>query len=242
MLARRVLLASALAVAIPAIAAGKKRKKPKKKARRTQKSKAQPKPKADSTLSIMRDLALHHVHSWDQEGMPIPELVAKYRAGETLLVICGSISAVGVQVLRDAGYHARVVGVVTQQPFNGTDGHIMLEVWQQGGWRLYDIDGNRRAVDASGNGVNIISQVEAGANRLWEAIADDPRWPVAGEAAQAADPVQAALDQRVFGTPWILLQSNHEAFHDATDRARLQSELGHVYVDAKTWKRLLGKP
>ena len=190
----------------------------------------------------MRDLAFHHVHSWDQEGMPIPELVAKYRAGEILHVICGSISEVGVQVLRDAGYQARVVGVVTQQPFNGTDGHIMLEVWQQGGWRLYDIDGNRRAVDAAGNGVNIITQVEAGANRLWEAIADDPRWPVEDEAAQAADPTQAALDQRVFGTPWILLKSNNEGFHDATDRARLELELGHVYVDAKTWKRLLGKP
>lgn len=235
--------AALAALAHPAFAAGKNKKRKKSKSNRksNKKSKSNRASQADSTLPILSDLAMHHVHSWRDEGRPIPELVAKYRAGEILHVICGSISAVGVQVLRDAGYQARVVGVVTQQPFNGVDGHIMLEVWQQGAWRLYDIDGNRRAVDSALRGVSIVTQVEAGTSRLWQSIADDPRAAPEEDVDQEADWTQAALDQRVFGTPWILLESQNEAFHDDTDRTRLEA-MGHVYLQKEVWHRLLAKP
>jgi hypothetical protein len=202
-----------------------------------------PKLQADTALPLLHDLAMHQMHSWRDEGLPIPELVARYRAGEILYVACGGISHTGVHVLRDAGYSARVVGVVTQQPFNGVDGHIMLEVWQQGAWRLYDIDGNRRAVDSAGRGVNIVTQVAqvaAGGGHIWEEIADDPRSP----GVYVPDPTwtQETLDARVFGTPWIVLSDDAtEAFHDATDRARLEA-MGHRYLDKKAWDRLIGKP
>lgn len=244
MLSRRILFASPVALAFPVFAEGKKRKKQRKRSqqKRKQKAKAQPKPKvqpkpeADSMLPMMRDLALHHVHSWDQEGMPIPELVARYRAGETLLVICGSISRVGVQVLRDAGYYARLVGVVTKQPFDGNnDGHVMLEVWDRGGWRLYDLDGNRRAVDAALRGVSIIAQIEAGTGRWWQSIDNNPGTLI------DTSPAQADLDQRVFGTPWIARPSGGGVFHDADDRARVEGK-GHTYVGAKEWERLLMDP
>jgi hypothetical protein len=243
MLSRRTLLAAPVALALPAAADGKKRKKPKhkQKSRRKQKPVVLPTLQADTTLPILRDLALHHVHSWDQEGLPIPDLVAKYRAGETLHVICGSISAVAVQVLRAAGYQARVVGVVTKQPFDGdNDGHIMVEVWQPGGWRLYDIDGNRRAVNAAGWGVNIVTQVEAGANRLWEAIADGA-YGLSGDGPMLVnDAAQAALDQRVFGTPWIQV-GRKQVFNDASDRKRLTAR-GHTYLKNRDWNRLLVAP
>lgn len=239
MLSRRALIATPVALAIPAAADGKKRKKSSKHKRRN-KPNQQPDPQPDSTLPILSDLALHHVHSWDQEGVSIPKLVAQYRAGETLHVICGSISRVGRQLLSDAGYHARLVGVISREPFDGnSDSHVMLEVWVRDGWRLYDIDGNRRAVDSALHGASLITQVEAGASRLWLAIDHDPgavpTTPVATSAAQAA------LDQRVFGTPWIQRPSGGGVFHDATDRARVEKK-GHTYVGADEWQRLLGKP
>lgn len=243
MLSRRTLLAASVALALPAAAGGKTRKKPKhkRKAKRKAKSVVLPTLQADRTLPILRDLAEHHVHSWEQEGLPLPDLVAKYRAGETLHVICGSISAVGVQVLRDAGYQARVVGVVTKQPFDGdNDGHIMVEVWQPGGWRLYDIDGNRRAVNAAGWGVNVVTQVEAGANRMWQAIADDARGLAGDGPMLVNEAAQAALDQRVFGTPWIQV-GKKQVFNDATDRKRLTAR-GHTFLKNRDWYRLLGNP
>ncbi len=237
---RRVLLAVPAALALPTLAAGKNKNKKRKKSKSKPKPQPMTEPQADTALPILNDLALHHVHSWRDEGMPISDLVARYRAGEILHVICGSISAVGVQVLRDAGYQARVVGVVTKQPFNGADGHVMLEVWQPGGWRLYDIDGNRRAVNSVGWGVNIVTQVEAGANRLWASIADDPRWVAREVPLLEENEGQAALDQRVFGTPWIQ-KGRRQVFHDAADRKRLEA-IGHTYVKAPDWNRLLAQP
>lgn len=231
---RRALLLATLALTCPLGGASKRRKAGKS-------AKAKPgKLKADPPLPLMHDLAQHHRHGWRDEGDPIPDLVARYRAGEILECICGSISAVGVQVLRDAGLPARVVGVVTQQPFNGTDGHIMLEVWLAGAWRLYDLDGNRRAVDAAGRGVGLIAQVAAGANRRWESIASDPRAATDGT-PDPSPAYQAELDQRVFGTPWIVRPDGSMVFHDAADRARMEAT-GHVYVDKPAWQRLLGKP
>lgn len=236
---RRVLLAAPVALALPALADGKNRKR-KKKSKRKQNAKAHSTPQPDTTLPVLSDLALHHVHSWDQEGMPIPDLVARYRAGEVLRTACGGISRVGVRVLRDAGYQARLAGVVTKQAFDGdNDGHIMLEVWDQDGWRLYDLDGNRRAVDAALHGVNLVTQVAAGASRLWLAIDHDPG--ALPTSPIATSPAQAALDQRVFGTPWIQRPSGGGVFHDATDRARVEAK-GHTYVDEKEWEKLLGKP
>ena len=236
MLSRRALLAAPAALFLPAAAAGKKRKKSKRKSK--SKPGHIPTPQADATLPIMRDLAQHHVHSWRDEGMAIPKLVDMYRAGETLYVICGSVSRVGREVMQNAGYQARLVGVVTREPFDGdNDSHVMLEVWHQNGWRLYDIDGNRRAIDAAGRGISVVAQVAAGANMLWEAI-DDPS-TVPGTPMETS-PAQAALDQRVFDIPWIQRPSGGGVFHDS-DRARMKSK-GHTYVSGKEWQRLLGKP
>lgn len=235
---RRVLLAAPVALALPALAAGKNRKRKKKSKKKSRPQ--QPEPQPDTTLPALSDLALHHVHSWDQEGMPIPDLVARYRAGEVRRTACGGISRVGVRVLRDAGYQARLAGVVTYQPFDGdNDGHIMLEVWDQDGWRLYDIDGNRRAVDAALHGVNLVTQVESGTSRLWLAIDHAPG--ALPTSPIDTRPAQAALDQRVFGTPWIQRPSGGGVFHDASDRARVEKK-GHTYVDEKEWEKLLGKP
>lgn len=231
---RRALLVSTLALACPLGVAGKRRKA--QKAANAKPGKLKP----DTPLPVMHDVAQHHRHGWRDEGDPIPDLVARYRAGDILQCICGSISAVGVQVLRDAGLSARVVGVVTQQPFNGTDGHIMLEVWQQGSWRLYDLDGNRRAVDATGRGINLVAQVAAGVNRIWEPIASDPRSATDGT-PDPSPAYQAALDQRVFGTPWIATPAGGGVFHDASDRSRVEGK-GHTYVNKQVWQRLLGKP
>jgi hypothetical protein len=241
MLSRRLLLAAPAALVLPDFADGKgkhkhrKRKKHRKKRQRQTDQELQP----DSTLPILRDLAQHHVHSWEEEGMAISKLVVKYRAGETLYVICGSISRVGREVMQAAGYHARLVGVVTKEPFDGdSDSHVMLEVWDRDAWRLYDIDGNRRAIDSAGRGISVVAQVAAGPNMLWEAI-DDPS-TVPGTPMDVS-PAQAALDQRVFDIPWIQRPSGGGVFNDASEKARMKSK-GHTYVDDKEWKQLLGRP
>jgi hypothetical protein len=240
MLSRRLLLAAPAALALPTYVEGKTNRKKKKKQKQQQKKQQQElELQPDATLPILRDLAQHHVHSWREEGMAISELVAKYRAGETLYVICGSISRVGQEVVQAAGYHARLVGVVTKEPFDGdSDGHIMLEVWDQDAWRLYDIDGNRRAIDSAGRGISVVAQVAAGENMLWEAI-DDPG--IVPGTPMEISPAQAALDQRVFNIPWIQRPSGGGVFNDASEKARMQSQ-GHTYVNDKEWKRLLGRP
>lgn len=235
MLSRRILLAAPAALLLPTSVTGKNRKRKKRHKKKTQQDQElQP----DATLPILRDLAQHHEHSWQDEGMAISKLVAKYRAGETLYVICGSVSRVGREVLQNAGYQARLVGVVTRQPFDGdNDSHVMLEVWQQNGWRLYDIDGNRRAIDSAGRGISVVAQVAAGASMLWEAI-DDPS--VVPGTPMETSPAQSALDLRVFNIPWIQRPGGGGVFHDA-DRARMTSK-GHTYVSGKEWERLLRKP
>lgn len=234
MLTRRVLIAAAAAALLPQ-ATSARRRPPRKRA-----SKLRP----DTTLPLVRDLAMHHQHSLRDEGAPIADLVVRYRAGNTLYCICGSISAVGVRLLQEAGYPARIVGVVTRQPFVGDDGHIMLEVWQRGAWRLYDVDGNRRAVDSRGRGVGLIAQVKAGSSRRWEQIADDPL--PAPDFVSTMPPDHPAYwtpawDERLFGTPRIVVSSGQWGFHDAAERARLEAA-GHVWVSRKQWQRLLGKP
>lgn len=236
-LSRRVLLAAPVALLLPAAAEGQKRKKSKRKSK--SKPSPIPNPQADTTLPVLSDLARHHVHSWRDEVMEISKLTAKYRAGVTLYVICGSVSRVGVHVLHDARYQARLVGVVTREPFDGdNDSHVMLEVWHQNGWRLYDVDGNRRAIDAAGRGISVVAQVAAGPSMLWEAI-DDPS-TIPGTPMETS-PKQAALDQRVFDIPWMQRPSGGGVFNNASEKARMQSK-GHTYVEAQEWKCLLGKP
>jgi hypothetical protein len=238
---RRVLLSAPITLVFPALAAGKNKPRNRKGTHKKRKKATSDRAlQRDTAQPLLSDLARHHVHSWDQEGMPIPELVAKYRAGEVLRTACGGVSRVGIQIMRDAGYSARLVGVVTYQAFDGdNDGHIMLEIWDQGAWRLYDVDGNRRAVDSTLHGVSIVTQVAASTSRLWLAIDHDPG-AIPGSPVDTS-PAQAALDQRVFGTPWIQRPSGGGVFHDATDRSRVEKK-GHTYVGAQEWKRLLGKP
>lgn len=51
---------------------------------------------------------------------------------------------------------SRAISTVTMgQPDNYNDGHVMLEAWIGSGWRLYDVDGDRRFVsDVTGHRVN----------------------------------------------------------------------------------------
>lgn len=235
MFTRRAFVLAPVCMALPFAADARKGKGKRKKGK--------DQTKADSAIPLLRDLAAHHMHSVRDEGTPIADLVAQYRRGETLHVICGSISAVAAQLLREAGYDARVVGVQTREAFYGDDGHIMVEVWDDGAWRLYDIDGNRRAVDSRGRGVSIVAQVAAGSGRLWESLANDP--PTAPEFEPRPDdwlPLYSrAWDARVFGTPWLQQPDAWTVFQDDADRARMEAQ-GHRYVTEKAWQRLLGKP
>jgi hypothetical protein len=157
---------------------------------------------------ILRDLAAHQIHSWTDNSIGFPAMVAKYQAGERLNITCYYVSEVARQLLHAAGYPARVVETITREPFNDfDDGHSMVEVFTGGQWQLYDIDANERAVDANGAGISLVDQAEAvrEGRALWEPIASDPLYRTDEPdttlrdqiAALFADP--AAFYQRVMG-------------------------------------------
>ncbi|HEX6022762.1 MAG TPA: transglutaminase domain-containing protein [Solirubrobacter sp.] len=144
---------------------------------------------ASSADAILRDLAANQTHSWIDDELALDEIVAKYEAGNRLYVTCGNVAEVGRRLLRAEGYTARVVQTITRHEFDYfNDGHLMLEVWLDNRWQLYDLDVNRRAVDAAGEGVSLVDQVAAAreGRALWQPIADDPLW-------NDNEPNQAAL-------------------------------------------------
>jgi hypothetical protein len=152
-------------------------------------------------------------------------------------VSCGNVAELARELLREAGYPARVVQVITDDEFNYfDDGHLMTEVFYEGRWQLYDVDANLRAVDANGDGVPLVDQlaaVQAGTAR-WEAIATDPLY-----LQTEPDPTLRALAARIFSDPVgyyrhvmgvALLPSDPAGtvngpmlYHDATQQAHLSA-------------------
>jgi hypothetical protein len=193
---------------------------------------------------ILSHLAQDQTHSWVDDAIGFPAMMRLYAEGEHLYVTCGNAAEIGRELLYDAGYVGRVVQVITDGPFDYTnDGHLMLEVWLDGRWQLYDVDANVRAVDANGNGVALIDQVAAiqADTGQWQQIADDPLYNV-----NEPDPNLLALAEQVFSDPAAfylhvmgvaLLPGNSDGtdngpmlYHDPAEAAHLEYYPG--------WRRL----
>jgi hypothetical protein len=188
-------------------------------------------------------LARDHVHGYAGDLVPLALLEAQVAAGERIVGSCGTIARLGQRALTRAGLTSRLVGSLTRDPYTGDDGHIMLEVWNATGWHVYDLDGNRQAVDAAGHGIPIVGLCAA-RPRHWRILADDPlyilddpRWAEM-TVAWAAD-IEGWYDH-ILGIPTIY-DYRDWWFHDDADRPKAES-LGFRYATAEEWHALLGAP
>lgn len=110
----------------------------------------------------LRWLAANQTHGWVQDNLSSPELEARLRAGERLTITCGTVARLAVHILRGYGLEARVVNILSLDPVNGIDdGHKLMETRVPGGtWEVYDVDTNRKPVDASGAGITATTFVD----------------------------------------------------------------------------------
>lgn len=197
---------------------------------------------AQTPDQILSALAAQQTHSWVDNPLGYDALEAKYKAGGRLYVTCGFVSEVARRLLVEAGYHARVVGAVTLEPYDRmNDGHAMVEVWQNQRWELYDVDSNAKAVDANGNGVGVVDQVAAvqAGTAHWQDIATDPLWftdePDADlrALAESAFSDLVATHKRLLGVALLPRDPSgvggYMLFHDAGQAQRLADYVGAVY-------------
>lgn len=199
----------------------------------------EPAPVLADPTPMLAALAALQTHGYDEDGTPLDRLEAKLANGERIVVSCGTIARLGVRALTRGGYTARLVGGLTKDPYTGNDdGHIMLEVLVNGGWRVYDLDLNHTS-DRS------IVDLVASHPRSWSVIANDPLF------VDNPDPAyQAWLDQwatnldgwydHILGIPTICYQG-YWWFRDDGERSRAES-LGFQYANAELWQTLLAPP
>lgn len=189
-------------------------------------------------IRIMSSIAAHQVHAYSGDKLPIGQLESDVAAGQRILVSCGTVSQVGVDAARRAGFEAREVGAFTRQPLNHyDDGHIMVEVRLSEGWTVFDLDNNRMAPPGVG-----ITQIVR--DPRWRMIAHDPAYDVA---ETEADP-DPAYDiymfthmnvwyRRVLGVPTVWGADGTVWFHDGAERERGLS-MGYQWASGRYWSKL----
>jgi hypothetical protein len=194
--------------------------------------------KAPRHEAILRDLFAQMEHGWRDEGTAPAELLRRIDHGERIVAICGTLSAVSALALTREGFHARVVGTLTHEPFvNYADGHILMEVRAGGRWLAYDPSFNTQAVDAQGHGISVVELCEAHP-RYWRTLTDDPLTHE-GTVPPTWPETETWYD-RVLGTPWVKDAAGYNVFHDPANRERIESTYAWArYVDAETWHALI---
>jgi hypothetical protein len=200
-----------------------------------------------SARAILTELAGQVTHGWRDDKVPLNVLEQRLVAGKRIVVTCGTVTLLARRSLQRAGIESRVVTTITRQPFNDIDnGHTMIEVRTPAGWEVWDVDNNRRAIDAHGHGMNIVQLVNAGrAGRRWERIADDRVYNLTGatpRVATYAKHLYADIEtwyDRVLGVPLIQLPSGY-GFGDAGQRERVEAYAPGSYhwLAPAAWKQL----
>jgi hypothetical protein len=187
---------------------------------------------------ILANLAAQHAHGNRDNLVPLDELEARLAAGERIEVTCTIISVLAQRRLRRARVPSRLVLTMTRGPYDDLDnGHTMIEVKVGDAWSVYDLDGNRRAVDSKGGGVSVVDLCKS-SSRRWQPIAydpafDDPKW-----AGSLWSINQAAWDDKVMGVP-LIEHGSLFAFRDEADRARIEAYAPtYRFVSKKTWQKL----
>ena len=167
-------------------------------------------------------------------------------------VPCGMVSILGLRVAQRLGVPARLVGTFANQrndmldvPDDTLESHAMLEVWEEGRWVVYDLDGNVRAVDQNSKGVGVNDFAQG--PRRYDSLATD-------ELYDPAESPYPAYERWLF--------ANHEAWYDRvlgtvavkppgwtvyffTDPAlkeQLGPTAGYEWLEADRWRQLVDAP
>ena len=180
----------------------------------------------------------------NEDGLSIGELMARYDSGEELYIRCGTQARVARILLARHGIRSRLVGLLSASgTFDGADdGHTFMEVWIKHHWIAYDPDGNRQPVDAQGNPMGAVREVQTRPLR-WRYIATDP--------FSEADPnyTYAELTQAVERVMGILVmvtgdpEGDYQALYRGTPAAirrvdNYPSDLGWTPAGKKRWAKL----
>ena len=179
---------------------------------------------------LMGYLAAHDWNGFSDDDVPEATLLERIRHGGRIHVLCSVIADIGRQVAIAHGIPARLVFTLTNRPFNGNDGHALVELRISGRWVLYDLDHNRRAIDKHGQPNGLVAQIKAGHDRRWYLIAHD-----------GGPGISAEEYDRVFGTALIETSPGEYAYHTAHDERHIDVEYpGAYWVTAAAWRRFGG--
>jgi hypothetical protein len=89
---------------------------------------------------VMSFIANHHVHGTKDDFLSYKD-AKKAMKSRKLEMTCGSITNFTIQCLKENKIESRFILTLTLDEWNTyNNGHSMVEVFEDGGWRLWDID------------------------------------------------------------------------------------------------------
>jgi hypothetical protein len=210
---------------------------------------------AETPYQALAQLAAQQTHGWADRDLSYKQLEAKLDSGERIYVPCGIVAILGLRLMHRMGAPTRLVGTFANErgdlydvPDDTLESHAMLEVWENGRWQLYDLDGNVKAVDQDGRGVGIEQFAEG--PRYYDRLTDESGLEVYNaqnspyrnyEEWLFANP--ETWYDRVLGTVSILPPGGQVYyFNDPTLKSILGPMAGYEWVDAQQWDHVVDAP
>ena len=117
-------------------------------------------PPTKDPVKAVTAIAIRQYPGWFDDKLT-PVEMSERAVDRPLYTTCGPVSAWAVELLKEAGFTARLVMVMTLDKWNATDnGHTFVEVRQRGGWVAYDIHRKVRWTDDSGRGLSMVEWID----------------------------------------------------------------------------------
>lgn len=186
----------------------------------------------DNIEALMSAISWIASHGLADKGKSSEELLEKAKT-QKLSINCGDVA---LFVLKNLNIKARIVTTLTLEEWNSYDtGHTMVEVFDDGRWKVYDLDNNVRLL-ADGQPLNFLEFAERAASGDYqiEKIADDAEYSVEGskkagydysfyfEAIFSSEETLRQWYKRVIQVPLVGEYPTYY-FFDEVNRARIES-------------------
>ena len=126
-------------------------------------------PQTTDPLRAAVAIARHQVHG-SADDLDSPGRLSEIALRRPVRVTCGTVSLWAVELLKDAGFDARLDMVMTLDAWNETsNGHTFVEIRQGGRWVAYDLDRKVRWTDENGRPLSMsewMARVPSGNYRI----------------------------------------------------------------------------
>jgi hypothetical protein len=126
-------------------------------------------PQTTDPVKAVTAIATRQFPGWFDDALT-PRQMSRTALHRPLYTTCGPVSTWAVELLREAGFKARLVMVMTRDRWNATDnGHTFVEIRSGGRWVAYDIHRKLRWTDEHGRGLSMtewVSRVPSGKYRI----------------------------------------------------------------------------